>query len=271
MDSPFPGMEPYLENTDFWPGFHNGFMHYVQDELQSRLPENYIATLDMRVYYYPEQEEGKVRTQRVPDVELVRTGPALTKAHAEDTATPARGTLLELDPVEVREAHISLKELPSGRLVTSVELLSPDNKSPGPGRQSYLNKQWELYGLGVNLVELDFLRGGLNTLLVSSSRLAGLCPFHYLAGVFRAFDPLQYEVVTWTVRDPLPTISVPLDEALPGVSLDLGQVFRRTFVTGAFRRVLGYSRKSSPTLAPEDEEWADALLREAGLRGTTSA
>src|SRR5207302_4244819 len=45
MPSPFPGMDPYLENTDFWEGFHNGFMHYVQEDLQPRLPENYVATL----------------------------------------------------------------------------------------------------------------------------------------------------------------------------------------------------------------------------------
>ena len=23
MPSPFPGMNPYLENSEFWPGFHH--------------------------------------------------------------------------------------------------------------------------------------------------------------------------------------------------------------------------------------------------------
>src|SRR5438876_318653 len=74
--SPFPGMDPYLENTDFWEGFHNGFMHYVQEDLQPRLPEDYVATLEMRTYFEPEDESRESRAQRIPDPEVVRTGPA---------------------------------------------------------------------------------------------------------------------------------------------------------------------------------------------------
>ena len=58
MPSPFPGMDPYLENTDFWQGFHNGFMHYAQEMLQPRLPKGYNATLEMRVYFEPDPSGG---------------------------------------------------------------------------------------------------------------------------------------------------------------------------------------------------------------------
>jgi hypothetical protein len=261
----FPGMDPYLENTDFWEGFHNGFMHYVQEDLQPRLPENYVATLEMRIYFQPEGEPRASRAQRVPDLELVRTGPAPARPAAPDRPE-ARGTVLELDPVEIREAHLSLREIPSGRLVTSIELLSPANKNAGAGRSAYLAKQWQLYGQGVNLLELDFLRGGTHTLLVSGGRLARLEPFHYLAGIFRAFDPLKYEVLTWTVRDPFPNVPIPLDEGVAEVSLDLGRVFERTYVTGAFHRLLNYAGEADPPLAAEDAAWADPLLRAAGCR-----
>src|SRR5437588_6626906 len=99
MASPFPGMDPYLENTDFWEGFHNGFMHYVQEELQPRLPAPYVATLEMRIYFQPEGETRVTPTRRM------------------------QGTVLDLDPVEIREAFVSLREIPSGRLVSSLEML----------------------------------------------------------------------------------------------------------------------------------------------------
>lgn len=222
MGSPFPGMDPYLENTDFWEGFHNGFMHYVQEDLQPRLPSNYVAALEMRIYFQPEGE--------------------------------------------TQDAYISLKEIPSGRLVTSIEILSPANKTPGVGRATYLATRRQLYGQGVNLVELDFLRGGRSTLLVSGARLARLQPFHYLAGIFRAFDPLKYEVLTWSVRDPFPVAPIPLDEGVEEVPLDLGRVFERTFVTAALHRLLNYTGEPEPPLAPEDAAWAGELLRVAGYR-----
>jgi hypothetical protein len=262
MGSPFPGVDPYLENSDFWEGFHNGFLHYVQEDLQPRLPDTYVATLEMRIYFQP---EGEPRAQRVPDLEVVRTGPTRASL-APGSAAQTRGTLLELDPIERREAYISLREVPSGRLVTSIEMLSPANKSPGAGRTTYLAKQWQLYGQGVNLVELDFLRGGTPTLLVSGARLARLEPYHYLAGIFRAFDPLRYEALTWTLRDPIPLVPVPLDEGVGEVELDLGRTFERTFVTGAFRRLLRYAEEPDSPLPLEDAAWADDLLRAAGCR-----
>jgi hypothetical protein len=262
MVSPSPGVDPYLEGTHFWEGFHNGFLHYVQEDLQPRLPGNYVATLEMRIYFQP---EGEPRAPRVPDLEVVRTGPA-RPLRSPAGAAQHRGTLLELDPVERREAYVSLREIPSGRLVTSIEMLSPANKAAGVGRTTYLAKQWQLYGQGVNLVELDFLRGGKPTLLVSGARLSGLEPYDYLAGVFRAFEPLKYEALTWTLRDPLPIVPIPLDDGVAEVDVDLGRTFERTFVTGAFRRLLRYSEEPDPPLAPEDAAWSDELLRTAGCR-----
>jgi hypothetical protein len=268
---PFPGMDPWLENTDLWQGFHNGFVHYVQDELQERLPANYVATLEMRVYFEPDADGGRQREQRVPDLEVVRTGPSPAVARSGREGSLRRGAVLELNPQEYREGFISLREVPSGRLVTSIELLSPTNKEPSVGREEYLAKQWRLFGMGVNLIEMDLLRGGMNTVLASAERLASLGEFHYLAGVFRAFEPLKYEALTWSVRESLPSIPVPLDEGVDEIPLDLARVFSRTYRTGGFRRILNYGADPRPPLAPEDAAWADALLRAAGLREDTAS
>ena len=48
MASPFPGMDPYLENTDFWKGFHNGFIHYVQEDAPEEIVEAIRSWQDER-------------------------------------------------------------------------------------------------------------------------------------------------------------------------------------------------------------------------------
>jgi hypothetical protein len=271
MPSPFPGMDPYLEGSDLWQGFHNGYMHYVQADLQPRLPRGYIATLEVRIYFEPDPTSGLRRQERVPDLQLVRTGPARSTENAIPREPGARAHTLELDPVEVKEAFVSIRRAPSRELVTSIEMLSPGNKTSGGGRDEYLSKQWRLYETGASIVEIDFLRGGMNSVLVSEARLASLEPFHYMAGVFRGWEPLKCEAFTWTVRDALPEIRVPLEAGLDEVPLDLGGVYHRTYEVGAFDQLLDYNGDPNPALASEDAEWADHLLREAGLRGAADA
>ena len=49
MPSPFPGMDPYLEDPAFWSDFHSSFITYWRDALADLLPDNYDARLDERV------------------------------------------------------------------------------------------------------------------------------------------------------------------------------------------------------------------------------
>jgi len=69
---------------------------------------------------------------------------------------------------EVREPFLQIfSRLEGERLVTTVEVLSPSNKTPGsPGRDLYLRKQREVLGSQTNLVEIDLLRGGEHTTAV---------------------------------------------------------------------------------------------------------
>ena len=43
MPSPFPGMDPYLEDPAFWADFHAAFLTYLRDAINERLPDNYEA------------------------------------------------------------------------------------------------------------------------------------------------------------------------------------------------------------------------------------
>ena len=67
------------------------------------------------------------------------------------------------------------------------------------------------------------------------------------------------------VRDPLAAFPVPL-RGTEEATADLAGSFDRAFDSGGFDLVIDYSGSPQPPLAPEHEAWADALLREKGLR-----
>ena len=52
MKSPFPGMDPYLE--EHWRDIHHRFLTYACDELQELLPRDLRARLEERVFVEPD-------------------------------------------------------------------------------------------------------------------------------------------------------------------------------------------------------------------------
>ena len=51
MPSPFPGMDPYLEQ--FWRDIHARCTIYAADQLQARLPADLRARVEERVFVEP--------------------------------------------------------------------------------------------------------------------------------------------------------------------------------------------------------------------------
>ena len=49
MPSPFPGMDPYLEDPSVWEEFHYLFNAECMYLLADRLPEHYVARVQERV------------------------------------------------------------------------------------------------------------------------------------------------------------------------------------------------------------------------------
>jgi hypothetical protein len=66
VKSPFPGMDPYLE--EHWGDVHQAFVTYVRDALQPQLPEHLRARKQERVYI--ELPEG-MRREYYPDIRVI--------------------------------------------------------------------------------------------------------------------------------------------------------------------------------------------------------
>jgi hypothetical protein len=56
MPSPFPGMDPYLEEPGFWVDVHLSLICEIQARLNVQLRPNYYARIDERVYFTAREE-----------------------------------------------------------------------------------------------------------------------------------------------------------------------------------------------------------------------
>ena len=248
MPSPFPGMDPYLENRAVWPDFHQSLITYSRDALQPLLRPRYHARIGERLYVIPPHRAiypDVAVTQRRPVPEPVTSGSAAV-------LTPDTPLVVSVPPEEVREPFI--------------EILSPANKTPGEGRNLYRHKQEEVLASDTHLVEIDLLRQGDPTVAIPPHCLSAHQPWHYVVSISRAGHRDRFEVYLVNLRQRLPRIAIPLQAPDPDVVLDLQAVFERCYEHGAYADLIDYGVDPETPLAPEDAAWADELLRQKGLR-----
>jgi hypothetical protein len=259
MSMIFPGMDPYLENPQRWTGFHAALIVYIRDQLRPLLHPRYVAAVEDRVFV-----EGPDREIR-PDVWVERAERPAGRA-ATAVAEVETPLIVKAPGPEVHESYIEILDLASGqKVVTVIEVLSPTNKFPGPGRDSYLEKQHEVLWSTAHLVEIDLLRVGPHVLAVPQWLAAAQGPYDYLVCVNRAARPRQqYELYPRRLREPLPRFGIPLANGDPDVPLDLQAAIAQTYDCGDYRYRINYSRPCEPPLMPEDQEWAIALVRQQG-------
>jgi hypothetical protein len=254
----FPGMDPYLEDPQIWPGVHATFIVYLRDHLLPALRPRYIAAVEERVYV-----EGPDR-EIIPDVWLRQTypGKTTTETALADEDAPV---LVEAEPLEIHEPYVTILDRRSNqRIVTVIEMVSPTNKYAGPGRQLYIAKQQEILKSDSHLVEIDLLRAGPHVLAVPEATARRRGPYDYLISVNRATKRprTSYELYLRGLRQRLPRIRIPLAGDDPDVKLDLQAVLEQTYEAG-YRERLNYAAPCNPPLAPADLAWANQLIQDA--------
>src|SRR5215210_3424149 len=103
MPSPFPGMDPFLEDPDIFPDVHDSFTTYLREFLQARLPEPYYAAIGRRVWV-------EVSRRYVgPDVHVLRPRPE-SPAREGAGPEPAVALMEAAQPVLVRMLHDERRE-----------------------------------------------------------------------------------------------------------------------------------------------------------------
>jgi hypothetical protein len=85
--------------------------------------------------------------------------------------------------------------------------------------------------------------------------------------VHRGWQLAEVEVYREPLREPLPTIKVPLRQTDADVPLDLQPLIEQCYRNGGYEDDIDYWVDPEPPLEKVDARWAAVLLREAGLRG----
>jgi hypothetical protein len=254
MASPFPGMDPYLEDPAFWSDFHATFINYWREALLDCLPPNYEARIDEKVRLV---EVNPTRRKLIePDVAVTQHRPSRPPSPAPAGATTLEPVTIPLviEEEETHERWIEILHRPDRSLVAVLELLSPANKEE-PGRSDYLAKRNALVRHRIHLVEVDLLIAGRRLPLERP-----LPPGDYYALVSNGDRRPDCDVYAWTLRQRLPSIPIPLLPPDPDVWIDLGAVFATSYERGRYARSLDYT---APPLIALDEETRRWVLEQA--------
>lgn len=256
MPSPFPGMDPWLEDPAGWTEVHARLVPTLGDALVAALKPRYVVRIEERVYV--DHEPGS----EIFRGDVVLTGPASPRPAR---TSPSGGVVPVVVPTivaaEVRERFLVIRSR-AGEVVTVIEVLSPTNKrGPGSdGRRQYLAKRDRVLRSAVHLVEIDLLRAGERV------PMQGLLPpASYYVIVGRAEARPQCEVYPIQLGDRLPVFSVPLsgEEEAP---VDLQAVLDAVYDRAGYDAYLDRTRDPEPPLSPDDLAWARGLLGAAPAR-----
>jgi Protein of unknown function (DUF4058) len=255
MPSPFPGMDPYLEDPAFWSDFHRRFITYISNSILEHLPDGYDARIDEKIRVVIPEETG---TRYYPDVAITGGPTAATAKATIEEATAAVVDLVQMNEIEEeRDVWIEVLRRPGRELVTVIELLSPSNKVGG-GLRDYTARRDEFLLQHVHFVEINLLVGGQRPPIASPWP-----PGEYYTLIARTDQHPKASVIRWNLRDPLPPIPIPLVAPDPDVTVDLKQVFSRAYDEGRYRRALNYLAPLTAPLSAADKEWAAGVARSA--------
>ncbi len=256
MPSPFPGMDPYLEDSSIWPDLHSTLISHVREALQPQVRPKYVARVGERV------EVAGLGTGYIPDVMIVEPpmgAPFLPEVAGRLVADePTVATFLD-DEVRIPFVEIIYRE--TGDLVTIIEVLSLDNKVR-TGRERYLRKQEQILKSQVNLVEIDLLSIGQPSSVAHTNPDMEGPSSRYVVATSRGNRRHRVEYYAFGVRERLPRCRIPLRPEDPDVVLDLGAVFTRAYDVGAYDLITDYSGPPPVHLSIEDGRWMVRLLAE---------
>lgn len=262
MENPFPGMNPYLEQH--WQDVHHRVVTYACDQIAPQLPSDLRARIAERVFVRSNEE---LEHEIYPDVRLVERPQVVeVRRTAAGGAVIAEPLIVRIPAEPVKQGYVQIVEAASGeRVITVIEFLSLSNKVAGDGRDQYLQKQRECKQGRVSLVEIDLLRTGKRTLSIPEGRVPRRGRTPYRVCVTRGWDPATFVIYPVPMQERLPIIGIPLRQAEGEVALDLQALIDHSYRNAAYDDI-DYRREPVPPLDGQDAQWAEALLREKGLR-----
>ena len=231
MQSPFPGMDPFIEARGEWDDFQRKLVGAIGSAIESLLPEGYVCRIANRVYFESLPEfEGQPRLQDTEATELKYVEWYLDIKRVQDSQRP---------------------------LVTTIEVLSQHNKWPSRvGWNEYQHKRNYLFCGAANLVEMDLIRGGVRPPMKENWPDS---PYYIL--VFRKEQSPLASVYPAYSTGRLPVVPIPLSPGDSDMVLELQPLVDDVFQKSRYHRDMHYEKKI-PNLRPDEQELLQKYLEQ---------
>ncbi|OCQ97986.1 hypothetical protein BCD67_02330 [Oscillatoriales cyanobacterium USR001] len=265
MPSPFPGMNPYLENPNLWSEVHSRLIVAVANAIVPQLSQNYRVAIEKRTYFNVSME-----LVGIPDVTVISrhfnsigTQPTTTQ-HSSSTSvlTRVEPTLVKLPmPSTIKEGYLEIREGFNGKVITVIEIISPTNKRSGLGRDEYEKKRNAVLHHQTNLVEIDLLRGGKQMPLLEVKTRDD-----YRILVCRGEELPQGRLYAFSIRQPIPIFPIPLKAGEIQPEVNLQELLNEIYDQARFDLAIDYLLEPVPPLKLKDREWANVILQEQRRR-----
>jgi hypothetical protein len=237
MPSPFPGMNPYLEHPELFPGLHHLLISEIARFLSPQLRPKYRVAVEVRMY--ETIDENSFVT--VPTPEPVKVKVPM--------------------PVSIKEGYLEVREVGTEELVTTIEILSPTNKRQGKGRRIYEKKREQVLASFTKLLEIDLLRKG-DFMPMTGENIQS----HYRILVCRGNRHPIADLYAFNLQDIIPAFPLPLRSGDSEPVIDLQALLNEIYDASGYDLAVDYSQEAVPALSEADADWADALLQDKGLR-----
>lgn len=260
MPSPFPGMDPYLEQAAFWSSFHSRLLVAIADIIEPQLSPQYYVEVETRTYQSDDSDDNLLigipdavvfsgqSTALTPEPEIAEDVSIATLPHPERVAVPM--------PLVVSERYLEVREMVTDEVITAIELLSPKNKRSGEGRIAYEKKRRAILGSATNLVELDLLRGGKPMAILGMREKTA-----YRILISRSHTRPAADLYNVSLQQQLPNFPIPLKPGDPEPIVPLQEVFNGVCDRARYPSRIDYRQPiPPPALSETDLQWSEMLL-----------
>ena len=139
MKSPFPGVDPFLEDPTQWNSVHTRLLVAISDQLAGLFAPNFFIRIGERVHQTSLADP--YQQPIAPEFYVVKR-PA-TNIQTMAVSSIAEPTLIEpIYDLEIRDRYIEILDTQNREVVTTLELLSPFNKKSGtPETETFVRKR----------------------------------------------------------------------------------------------------------------------------------
>lgn len=253
MPSPFPGMDPYLENPELWPEVHSRLIVAIADTLAPSLHPKYYAAIEKRTYLDTPEDSVLIGIPDVSVADRSKDAPALRQGIPSITTLSQPEIITLPMPEEVNERYLEIRDA-DATVVTAVEILSPKNKRAGEGRTAYLRKRQRVLATQTHLVEIDLLRSQIPMPVGTRTQA------DYRILVSRSDTRPQAALYGFDLQNLIPCFALPLNPDDLEPTLNLKTLLDEIYDRAGYGFRIDYQKPAQPALSPENQQWAARMF-----------